>query len=89
MREVRRNIEIAASLDLSVLITGEPDTGKELVARGVHNPGRRSQKIRWRQSGFRNNVDVHSAAAALPDWSPRGHRSTPRFVRCYRPGGET
>ena len=32
MRGVRRDIEIAAGLDLNVLITGEPGTGKELVA---------------------------------------------------------
>ncbi|MCI0391422.1 MAG: sigma-54 factor interaction domain-containing protein [Acidobacteria bacterium] len=35
MREVRKNIVIAAVLDLSVLITGEPDAGKELVVRAI------------------------------------------------------
>jgi DNA-binding NtrC family response regulator len=39
IRQVRQDIEIAASLDLSVLITGEPGAGKEVVAarleRGV------------------------------------------------------
>ena len=44
MREVRQNIVIAASLDLSVLITGEPGTGKELVARGIHNASIRRGK---------------------------------------------
>src|SRR5215510_2393871 len=44
MREVGQNIVIAASLDLSVLITGEPDTGEELVARGIHNSSRRRGK---------------------------------------------
>jgi len=41
MREVRQEIAIAASLDLSVLITGEPGTGKELVARGIHEASSR------------------------------------------------
>jgi transcriptional regulator with GAF, ATPase, and Fis domain len=44
MREVRKNIAIAADLDLSVLITGEPGTGKELVARGIHKASSRAGK---------------------------------------------
>jgi hypothetical protein len=44
MREVRQEIAIAASLDLSVLITGEPGTGKELVAQGIHKASRRAKK---------------------------------------------
>jgi len=44
IREVRQDIVIAASLDLSVLIIGEPGTGKELVAHGIHNSGSRAKK---------------------------------------------
>jgi transcriptional regulator with PAS, ATPase and Fis domain len=43
MREVRGDIEIAASLDLSVLIIGEPGTGKELVPRSIHDASGRRQ----------------------------------------------
>ncbi|HEV2666863.1 MAG TPA: sigma-54 factor interaction domain-containing protein, partial [Blastocatellia bacterium] len=44
MREVRRDIEIAANLDLSVLIIGEPGTGKDLVPRSIHDAsGRRGR----------------------------------------------
>ena len=44
IQQVREDIEIAASLDLSVLIIGEPGTGKELVAQGIHGASRRAQK---------------------------------------------
>jgi transcriptional regulator with GAF, ATPase, and Fis domain len=44
MRGVRRDIEIAAGLDLNVLIIGEPGTGKELVAKGIHKVSNRAKK---------------------------------------------
>ncbi len=44
MREVMQDIAIAASLDLSVLITGEPGTGKEIVAQGIHRASSRAKK---------------------------------------------
>jgi len=43
MREVRRRIEIAAKSELSVLITGETGTGKELAARLIHQQSARKR----------------------------------------------
>jgi transcriptional regulator with GAF, ATPase, and Fis domain len=42
MREVFRRIEKVASTDISVLVTGETGTGKEVVAREIHRRSPRS-----------------------------------------------
>ena len=45
MREVKRLIELAAPSSSTILIQGETGTGKELVARAVHNLSRRKGKL--------------------------------------------
>jgi two-component system nitrogen regulation response regulator GlnG len=44
MQEVYRTIARVVANDLTVLILGESGTGKELVARAIHDLGRRAQK---------------------------------------------
>jgi PAS domain S-box-containing protein len=44
MRTVRDILPLVARSDSTVLIQGEPGTGKELVARAIHNLGSRSRK---------------------------------------------
>ncbi|MBA4064381.1 MAG: Fis family transcriptional regulator [Isosphaera sp.] len=44
MREVLRQVEVVAPTDSAVLITGETGTGKELIARAVHQDSRRRDR---------------------------------------------
>ncbi len=44
MREIFASLEKVAPSELTCLITGETGTGKELIARGVHNASRRGDK---------------------------------------------
>jgi transcriptional regulator with GAF, ATPase, and Fis domain len=44
MQEVYRRVEKIAATDISVLITGETGTGKELIAREIHNRSPRTGK---------------------------------------------
>jgi Nif-specific regulatory protein len=45
IKEVFEKIRVVMSTDVTVLITGETGTGKELVARAVHNNGGRSDGL--------------------------------------------
>ncbi len=56
MAKLRRDIELVASTDLPVLVTGETGTGKELIARALHAASARSDRAMIRVN-----------CAALPD----------------------
>lgn len=56
MTQLKKEIEKIASTSVSVLITGESGSGKELVARQIHN-----------LSGFKNGPFVEVNCAAIPD----------------------
>jgi anaerobic nitric oxide reductase transcription regulator len=42
IKQLRREIELVAKSDFTILVLGETGVGKELVARGIHNFSRRS-----------------------------------------------
>ncbi|RMH39012.1 MAG: FHA domain-containing protein [Deltaproteobacteria bacterium] len=44
MREIFATLEKVAPSDLTVMITGETGTGKEMVARAIHNASKRADK---------------------------------------------
>jgi anaerobic nitric oxide reductase transcription regulator len=56
MEEVRQTIDMVAGSDLSILITGETGTGKEVVARQIHQKSQR-----------RSDPLIYVNCAALPE----------------------
>ena len=55
MQEIYRALARLMPTDLTVMITGESGTGKELVARALHDYGKRRARARsspstWRRS---------------------------------------
>lgn len=44
MKQLKREIEVVCDSDLSVLVSGETGTGKELVARTIHSRSRRAEQ---------------------------------------------
>ena len=44
IREIRQTLATLADYDISVLVLGETGSGKELVARSLHEEGKRSEK---------------------------------------------
>lgn len=55
LQEVFKNVEMVSSTDTTVLILGETGTGKELIARSLHN-----------SSSRKSNVFIKINCAALP-----------------------
>ena len=81
MQELYRTIARLAGTDLTVLIAGESGTGKELVARALHDYGRR------RRGPF---VAVNMAAIPRRAGGERAVRArTRRLYRGHRAGGRT
>jgi DNA-binding NtrC family response regulator len=66
MRRVKETIGMAAEVGAPVLITGETGTGKELVARAIHDS-------RSRQSGVFVKVDCGTLSANLIESELFGH----------------
>jgi anaerobic nitric oxide reductase transcription regulator len=62
--QLKKEIEIVAASDLNVLISGETGTGKELVAKAVHQ-GRRGRPIRWSISTARRCRKAWRKASCL------------------------
>ena len=45
IKEIREKIKLAAKSDLTVLILGPTGTGKELIAKSIHNQSKREGKF--------------------------------------------
>jgi DNA-binding NtrC family response regulator len=87
MRAIYRQLEVVAPTELSVLIMGETGTGKELVAKAIHEASRR-------KDGPFVTIDCSSIPASLAESTLFGHekgaftgataRQEGLFVRAHR-----
>ena len=80
MSEVREIIEQAARVDVTVLVAGETGTGKELVARAIHDESARHERpVRARQ--LRRGPGEPARERALRARARRLHRRAPSARR--------
>ena len=92
-KKIRKQAQAAANAEACALLTGEAGTGKNILARAIHNSGRRARWGRsWQSTAGRSRASwhwenssglkrVHSTLAHLPG-SPASsswHRAAPCF----------
>ena len=61
-QQITRHIDLVAPTDMSVLITGETGTGKEFVAKRIHQRSARAS-WRWIAARFPRNLQAVSSSA--------------------------
>jgi two-component system C4-dicarboxylate transport response regulator DctD len=90
LQNLRRQVLDLAGLPVNVLIRGETGSGKELVARCLHDFGPRATSRSWRSTARRSPSNCSkpscSATKAAPSPAPRASASaswnTPTAARC-------
>jgi two-component system nitrogen regulation response regulator GlnG len=85
MQEIYRVLARLMQTDLTVMISGESGTGKELVARALHDYGKRKQRPVRRHQHGRHPARSDRIRAVRPR-ERRLHRRTERGGRPLRAG---